>query len=491
MSGRYRLVARLGSGGAGEVWEAYDERLHRTVALKRLRTPPGPEADRVRELAVREGRIAAKLQHPHAITVFDVAEDGDSDDAPYLVMEYLPSTTLAEVLAEQGPLDPAEVVRIGAAVAEGLAAAHEAGVVHRDVKPGNVLLGVGGKQVKITDFGISRLAIDVSGTLTGTVTNTVRGTPAYLAPEIARGEPVTFASDVYSLGATLYSATEGVPPFGRDDNPIALLYRVSTGEHNPPTRAGVLTPLLERMLASDPKARPTMAEVRDELAAGPTGAPVDAATADLPSVEPERQRPRTAYLVATLALLIAVAGVLFTVALRGSGEQDAGTVTPSAAPSTVVETTVETVAPTTAQSTQPQATTEQPVPTANPPVTTAPPAAPPVNRPADDSPQAKQAAVADYYAMMPGGVEQAWSRLSPRFQGYPAKGMDSYRRFWASVTSVKTSNVVADAGTVVNATVNYVFTDGRAIQEQHRYVVVNLDGQWKIDQVTVVSSRGV
>ncbi|MDL5155524.1 serine/threonine-protein kinase [Actinomycetospora termitidis] len=260
VAGRYRLEERIGSGAMGVVWRGTDERLGRVVAVKQVFLNQGldeAEADEVRQRTLREGRIAARLQHPHAISVFDASIEGDE---PWLVMEYLPSRSLAAMLAEQGPLDPRLVARIGRQVADALDAAHQAGIVHRDVKPGNVLIGSDGT-VKITDFGISR----ATGDLTLTRTGMLAGTPAYLAPEVARGEDSTFASDVFSLGATLYASVEGIPPFGSDDNALALLHAVAAGAVHPPVQAGPLTALLMRLLRSDPSERPTPAEARREL----------------------------------------------------------------------------------------------------------------------------------------------------------------------------------------------------------------------------------
>lgn len=264
---RYRLDERVGSGGMGVVWRGHDMLLNRTVAVKQLVLGPAlspAEAAECRERAMREGRIAARLQHPHAINVFDVAlgpdAEGDEEDQPWLVMEYLPSRSLADVLAEQGALPPLKVARIGRHIADALAAAHRAGIVHRDVKPGNVLLGDNGT-VKITDFGISRASWDVTVTRDGILT----GTPAYFAPEVARGESPGPASDVYSLGATLYTAVEGEPPFGRDGNTLALLRSIAEGEVRPPERAGPLSGLLMQLLRQDPAARPLMGIARDML----------------------------------------------------------------------------------------------------------------------------------------------------------------------------------------------------------------------------------
>ncbi|MCC8250788.1 serine/threonine protein kinase [Saccharothrix luteola] len=260
VGGRYALVERVGSGAMGVVWRARDELLDREVAVKQLRWPDltADELEVARARAMREARNAARLQHPDAISVFDVVVE---DGRPWLVMEYLPSRSLAGLLAERGRVSPDEAARIGGRVATALAAAHAAGIVHRDVKPSNVLIGHDGA-VKLTDFGISRAAGD--GTLTDS--GMITGTPAYLAPEVARGEQPDQASDVFSLGATLYAATEGQSPHGVSDNSFGLLYRAAAGLIEPPTRSGPLTGVLTRLLAADPAERPTAVEAAELLA---------------------------------------------------------------------------------------------------------------------------------------------------------------------------------------------------------------------------------
>ncbi|MCZ2829907.1 protein kinase [Modestobacter sp. VKM Ac-2986] len=265
VAGRYLVRSRLGGGAMGAVWLARDELLGRDVAVKQVLIPVGSDPEATaghREAAMREGRIAARLTHPHAVSVYDMVDDGGT---PWLVMEYLPSRSLAQVLAAQGTLPVQQVAQIGAQVADALVATHAAGVVHRDVKPGNILIGEGGRAeglVKITDFGISRARGDVSLTQTGVV----KGTPAYLAPEVARGQEPDEASDVYSLGATLFACLEGTPPFGMTENPLEMLYRVAGGDFDRPRNAGALTRPLMRMLNSEPGKRPSMTQVRDQLA---------------------------------------------------------------------------------------------------------------------------------------------------------------------------------------------------------------------------------
>jgi len=268
IAGRYRLVNLVGSGGMGDVWEAWDERLQRRVAAKLLRLPPGlseGEAELANQRALREARITARLHHRHAVSVFDVVDD---DGRPCLIMQFLPSITLAAFLQEGGPLEPQETAQMGAQVASALTAAHELGIVHRDVKPGNILIADDGNAL-ISDFGISRALDDTTLTATGMV----HGTPAYLSPEVARGEDATFASDVFCLGATMYAALEGAPPFGTDQNSIALLHRVAAGRFEPPRQSGPLTPVLLQMLSPEPSARPSMktvAGILDELASSGT-----------------------------------------------------------------------------------------------------------------------------------------------------------------------------------------------------------------------------
>ncbi|WP_460869092.1 serine/threonine-protein kinase, partial [Rhodococcus aerolatus] len=268
LDGRYRLVEPLGGGAMGTVWLAHDDALDRTVAVKQV-VAGVDEADREarRERALREGRIAARLDNVHATAVYDVVTH-DAD--PWLVMEHLPSRDLASVIRAEQVLPVAQVAQVGAQVADAMADAHALGIVHRDIKPSNILVGEGGRDdgvVKIADFGIAQ----ADGEASADAPSTVSGTPAYFAPECARGRPATAPSDVFSLGSTLYACLEGVPPFGVDPDSWTMLRRVAAGRFEPPTRAGDVEPVLLRMLAPDPADRPTMAEVRDELAAVAAG----------------------------------------------------------------------------------------------------------------------------------------------------------------------------------------------------------------------------
>ncbi|MGK4598490.1 protein kinase domain-containing protein [Amycolatopsis sp. w19] len=246
----------------GVVWRAIDVRLERSVAVKQILPQPGvseAERDNMRQRAMREAKNAARFQHPNAIVVFDIAEHGGD---PCLVMEYLNGPSLSAIISDEGTLPLGRVAKIGEQVASALVAAHRAGIVHRDVKPGNILIDESGT-AKITDFGISRAAGDMTLTQTGLI----GGTPAYLAPELARGSDPVPSSDVFALGATLYQAIEGQTPYGNSSNQLALLYAAANGQINPPQQAGAATALLMSLLRTEPTERPTMAEARERLAA--------------------------------------------------------------------------------------------------------------------------------------------------------------------------------------------------------------------------------
>lgn len=237
---RYRLDQPIGRGRAGIVWLAFDTRLHRTVALKPMYIPPGlapAQAEQARVQALEEGRNATRVVHGCAITVHDVFREGTDI---WLVMEYIPSRSMAQFLAEHGRLTPEQAASLGIQLGSTLAAMHAAGIVHKTLEPGNVLLADDGG-VKITDIGI-----------TGGGPR-----PAYRAPEVARGEPAVPASDVFSLGATLYTAVEGVPPFGENGQ----------GTPPAPNNAGPLTGALIKLLRSDPVTRPTMNDTVRSLGA--------------------------------------------------------------------------------------------------------------------------------------------------------------------------------------------------------------------------------
>jgi eukaryotic-like serine/threonine-protein kinase len=290
VGGRYALTDVLGRGGMGTVWLATDQVLERQVALKEVTFSVDlSDEDRriLRERTMREARAAARLDHPCVTTVYDVVEDGGK---PWLVMERVSARSLQDILEEQGPLPPAAVARIGLDVLAALEAAHEAGIVHRDVKPANVLVDRNGG-ARLTDFGIATATGDSSLTTGGALI----GSPSYMAPERANGEDPRPPVDLWSLGATLYAAVEGRPPFDRGEAMATLLSVVS--EHPAPMlRAGPLQSVLTGLLAKDPDRRATVEQARRELRAV-LSAPGPAPSAPPPQPQPappsQPPRPRT------------------------------------------------------------------------------------------------------------------------------------------------------------------------------------------------------
>ena len=250
IAGRYQVLRAFGRGGMGTVWLCRDEVLGREVAVKQIGALPGESATETKR-AMREARSAAALNHPNAVAVYDVVDHGGR---PWLVMEYVEGQTLADEIAAAGQLSPQRVADIGSQLAGALARAHERGIVHRDIKPGNVLIDKAGRP-KISDFGIARGHGDEKLTQIGFIT----GTPGYLSPELARGADPHPASDVWALGATLYSAVEGQPPYEPRSNPIALLRAIATERPRPMTHAGALGPAIDAMMDADPARRWDMA----------------------------------------------------------------------------------------------------------------------------------------------------------------------------------------------------------------------------------------
>ncbi|WP_406450858.1 protein kinase [Streptomyces sp. NBC_01622] len=255
LAGRYRVVARLGRGGMGVVWRAVDEVLGREVAVKELRTftdDYAPELADLRLRMQREARAAARVRHPGVVAVHDIAE---VDGRPLIVMELIDGPSLDDVLGERGPVDPREAAGIGAKVMDALAAAHAVGVLHRDVKPGNILLERSGRVV-LTDFGIATMDDPGDGSATHlTRSGELMGSLDYLAPERAQGSDPGPASDVWALGATLYAAVEGASPFRRTST-YSTLTAIVDEPLPEPHRAGPLTPVLRQLLDKRPESRP-------------------------------------------------------------------------------------------------------------------------------------------------------------------------------------------------------------------------------------------
>ncbi|RRR83058.1 serine/threonine-protein kinase [Streptomyces sp. RP5T] len=348
IAGRYRLLSPLGEGGMGTVWRARDEVLHREVAVKEVRAPHGipvHEVERLYARLEREAWAAARVANRNVVTVYDVATE---DGRPWIVMELVRGISLADLLDAEGPLSPQRTAHIGAEVLSALRAAHEAGVLHRDVKPANVLMSNDGRVV-LTDFGIAQ----VEGSSALTMTGEVIGSPEFLAPERALGRTPGPESDLWSLGVLLYAAVEGNSPF-RQDTPLSTLRAIVDEELPPPYRAGPLAPVIEGLLRKDPAQRLPADRAEQELriigAGGtpradavqggpyaptvaapfpqepptapyrPTPTPVSTPTAtDEP---PERNRRATVVLVAgVLALALAIAGLTYALLNRDNGDK--------------------------------------------------------------------------------------------------------------------------------------------------------------------------
>ena len=387
VAGRYRLEERVGVGAMGEVWRARDLTLQRDVAVKRIRLDAAVDAA-TRARFQREAVAMAGLSHPNVVSVYDAGTDEAGDvRTAYLVMELLDGPSCAELIASGRSLSLGEVERIGAGIAKGLAAAHATGVVHRDIKPGNVVVSRG--VPTIVDFGIARLEQEATTALTAP--QTTIGTAAYMSPEQAMGRHVGPASDVYSLGALLIALASGSPPFG-SSNALALMR--AHIDDPPPSLADLrddapprLTALLQRMLAKDPARRPTAAEVARVLEGGELGpepvgaatvvdasaptalAPADEGYAPLPAGAsgpgPQvRRRSGILWWLAAAALLV-VGGLLAWPLLTPDDGSDPGpvatpTVTDGAPQTTSVVTSTVTLEPTVEVTTEPAAPTTEP-----------------------------------------------------------------------------------------------------------------------------------
>ncbi|MFF8537697.1 protein kinase [Streptomyces sp. NPDC015532] len=355
IAGRYRLLSPLGEGGMGTVWRARDEVLQREVAVKEVRAPaglPGAEIERMYARLEREAWAAARISHRNVVTVYDVAME---DGRPWIVMELIRGIALSDLLDAEGPLDPQRAAHIGAEVLAALRAAHEAGVLHRDVKPGNVLMANDGRVV-LTDFGIAT----VEGSSALTMTGEVIGSPEFLAPERALGRTPGPESDLWSLGVLLYAAVEGNSPF-RQATPLNTLRAVVDEPLPEPRRAGPLAPVIEGLLAKDPAERTSAGPAEHELrvvAAGGTaptrsmgaatrpseaptigafglpapssatppqgfGPPAATLPSAAPAAEPDRNRRAAVAIIAGLvALALALGGL--TYALLNQDDGDAG-----------------------------------------------------------------------------------------------------------------------------------------------------------------------
>ncbi len=514
IAGRYRLMSQLGSGAMGVVWRAQDERLGRVVAVKQLRAPIGLSSAQIEQAhsrARREARIAASLHHPHAVALYDVVEH---EGRPCLVMEYVASRSLSEVLAENGPLQLAEVGRIGAQVASALLAAHEAGIVHRDIKPGNILMADSGS-VKLTDFGISR----ASGDVTVTATGEMLGTPAYLAPEVAQGHAADAGSDVFSLGATLYAALEGIAPFGTGPNAMALLLRIVHGEIRQPEHSGAIVDTVMWMLTQDPAARPSMQQVVHELESateetgpvlplpppdlrdrvsepvtppvapasesadaageGPPSTPepyvAAALTPDEPSPPATRLRSRRLPIALLSVAALVAAGVVTAITLNGNSSGSGGApLSATHGTQTVSSTHASSAAP----KTSPTATaTPTPTHSATASTTTTVSIA-----------QQLSTAITQYYQLVPGNLDEAYGYLTTGYQQNIARGEANYKAFWNQIQSVSLSGLTAQPPSTVLVTIEYHYKSGKTVRESTQFSLVQQNGIWMIANSSVLSS---
>jgi eukaryotic-like serine/threonine-protein kinase len=344
LSGRYRLRAVVGRGGMGVVWQARDELLKRDVAVKELIWPPHlTEAEQrtACSRAVREAQMAGRLAHPNVVRIYDIVEE---DGHPWIIMELLPYQSLRDLVREEGPLTPARAARVGLGVLAALCAAHAAGVLHRDVKPANILMGSDGRVV-LTDFGIARATDSPTLTAAGALV----GSPSYIAPERARGGQSSAAGDLWGLGVSLYAAVEGHPPFERNA-PLATLTAVVVDEPEEAVHAGPLWPVISGLLRKDPGERLDVAEAErmlrevaghDEAATAPdvalaetsvpepavaelaaahsaAAAPDSAAPAEQVAASRRPRRPRGPAIALAALVLVAVAVTALALALTSS-----------------------------------------------------------------------------------------------------------------------------------------------------------------------------
>src|ERR1700712_1427130 len=259
LGGRYRLERVVGKGAMGRVWAAHDELLNRPVAIKEVDFPPGMPASEVDQLAqrtMREARAVASVSDPHVVTIYDMLS---LPHGPAIVMEMLTARSLSEILNVDGPMTDSDAATVGLSVASGLMAAHSAGITHRDVKPGNVLICTNGR-IKLTDFGIARSTGEQSITATGLLL----GSPAYISPEVASGRAADPRTDAWGLGAMLFACMQGVPPYDRG-TPMATLTAVVQDPVPPHPRSGRLSGIIRGLLVKDPAARMSVAAAHQAL----------------------------------------------------------------------------------------------------------------------------------------------------------------------------------------------------------------------------------
>ncbi|KRE38595.1 hypothetical protein ASG73_06650 [Janibacter sp. Soil728] len=464
---RYETVRPIGRGGMGIVWLARDTVLGRQVAVKQIGDFPGESEGETRR-AMREARAAAALNHPNVVAVYDVTEH---EGTPWLVMEYVAGPTLASAIRERGPMTPRGAADLGAQLAGALAAAHRAGIVHRDVKPANVLIG--GGRPKLGDFGIARSGPDDQLTQTGLVT----GTPSYMAPEVAVGDDHGEAADVWALGATIYFAVEGKDAYPSQGNALATLRTIAADPPRRPERAGQLEPVLADMLSRDASRRGSMTQALRRLesiaAGGSGGAPASAthrmpaASAPAPAQHHPRQHPQGsprrgrgwlwAILVAGLVALL-VAGIAFAMSggpgsdgSSGGATSDRTSASRTSADGTSANRTTTTSPTSSASSTAASSTSDGLITEAE-----------------------GRTFIEDYFSTVTSDRDAAWEMLAPERQ----TNRSGYDRFWSGIDSVTTSDLSVDeASGEVAVTLTYQ-PEGRGESvEDHTYKLTRIDGQ--------------
>ncbi|MFD8538659.1 serine/threonine-protein kinase [Streptomyces rubrogriseus] len=353
IAGRYRLHERLGRGGMGIVWRATDQLLAREVAVKALpldETLSAAEARRRRERTLREARAVAQLRHPHVIVVHDVVED---DERAYMVMELVDGGSLADRVLARGPVDAVEAARIGVALLDALGTAHASGILHRDVKPSNVLVADDGRVV-LTDFGVAQVA----GATTLTESGSFVGSPEYTAPERMSGAGTGPESDLWSLGVLLCAVLSGASPFHRDSLG-GVLHAVVTEEIRPPAQAGPLLPVVRGLLERDPRRRLDAASAQRMLRAFLSTGRTPATPEEAATVQPLRapRSVRRSVLLAVLLVVAAAGAGVSAAALFADGGDDGGGTPTSSVPATPTSTppTTPPTTPTTADPGSPAA----------------------------------------------------------------------------------------------------------------------------------------
>jgi serine/threonine protein kinase len=466
---------------------------------------------------MREARLAAALNHNNAVSVYDVVEHAGET---WLVMEYLPSRTLSQLIAAEGRLSPERVAHIGAQVAAALSSAHSLGIIHRDIKPGNILVG-DDDVAKISDFGIARGQADMRLTQTGMVT----GTPAFFSPELARGDEASFASDVWALGITLYTATEGAPPHEPQANPLAMLSVIANEAVPQPLHAGPLTSALAAMLDPDATRRCSMAQAltalrQAEKAAGarqpspatdPTTTPQERpiqATAIEDPIEPDYEQPvvlppasgrwvdepataadpprrqRSAVgrlLTAALGVLVLIGAgaLLFNVLGSSSRGHDATSSTGAGAHATSTAgsrhhtgtntgsgSSGSSPASTSTTSTAPTSTSDTPATSSGPTTSTTSSSAPGGGTDASTPEDFTRL----YFSTVPGDLDTGWSMLAPSMQA--RMGRASYDSFWGSIRSVSVTDVVVVNPHTVRYRITYTLDSGGTSTESKQLTLV-------------------